>query len=141
MHKQGKLRIFSNSQKGFVAGVPGCMEHAVMTRELMTHAIEGKRDLYMIQIDFTNAFGSVPHGLIKYNRECMGLPDTQIQTIMKIYEGATTVFTVPTGGHPQLHGEVEQCKAAHFHRHYSTSAWNLFYGYWKENNSNNMALK
>jgi hypothetical protein len=59
MHKQDKIRIFSNSQKGFVAGVPGCMEHAVMTRELMAHAITQKRDLHMIQIDFTNAFGSV----------------------------------------------------------------------------------
>jgi hypothetical protein len=60
MHKQDKLRIFSSSQKGFVARVPGYMEHAVMTRELMAHAIHSKRDLHMIQIDFTNAFGSVP---------------------------------------------------------------------------------
>jgi hypothetical protein len=67
MHKQDNIRIFSNSQKGFVAGVPGCMEHAVMTRELMAHAIQQKRDLHMIQIDFTNAFGSVPHGLIAFN--------------------------------------------------------------------------
>jgi hypothetical protein len=59
MRKQDKLRIFSNSQKGFVAGVPGCMEHALMTRELMAHAIHNKRDLHMIQIDFTSAFGSV----------------------------------------------------------------------------------
>jgi hypothetical protein len=54
MHKQDNIRVFSNSQKGFVAGVPGCMEHAVMTREPMAHAIHQKRDLYMIQIDFTN---------------------------------------------------------------------------------------
>jgi hypothetical protein len=97
MHKQDNIRIFSNSRKGFVAGVPGCMEHAVMTRELTAHAIHNKRDLHMIQIDFTNAFGSVPHGLITYNMRCMGLPDIQIDTVMKIYEGATTVITVPTG--------------------------------------------
>jgi hypothetical protein len=97
MHKQDNIRIFSNSQKVFVAGVPGCMEHAVMTRELMAHAINQKRDLHMIQIDFTNAFGSVPHGLTAFNMSSMGLPDILIDTVMNIHEGATTVITVPTG--------------------------------------------
>jgi hypothetical protein len=97
MHKQDNIRVFSNSQKGFVAGVPGCMEHAVMTRELLAHAITQKRDLHMIQIDFSNAFGSVPHGLIAFNMRCLGLPDILIDTVMNIYEGATTVIQVPTG--------------------------------------------
>jgi hypothetical protein len=97
MHKQDNIRIFSNSQKGFVAGIPGCMEHAVMTRDLMAHAILHKRDLHVTQIDFTNAFGSVAHGLISHNMRCMCLPDIQIDTIMNIYEGATTIITVPTG--------------------------------------------
>jgi hypothetical protein len=61
-----------------------------MTRELMAHAITQGRDLHMIQIDFTNAFGSVPHGLIAFN-------NILIDTVMNIYEGATTVIQVPTG--------------------------------------------
>jgi hypothetical protein len=97
MRRQEKLRIFSNSQKGCVAGVPGSMEHAIMTRELMSHAITNKKCLHMIQIDFTNAFGSVPHGLIAKNTECMGLREAQIETVMKICEGASTVITVPRG--------------------------------------------
>jgi hypothetical protein len=97
VHKQDKLRIFSNAQKGFVAGVPGCMEHAIMTRELMAHAIHNQRDLHMIQIDYTNAFGSVPHGSIAYDMRCIGLLDVQAETVMKIYEGAATVISVPTG--------------------------------------------
>jgi hypothetical protein len=97
MHRQDNIRVFSNSQKGFVAGVPGCMEHAVTTRELLAHAIEQKRDLHMIQIDFTNAFGSVPHGLIAFNMRSMGLPDILTDTVMNIYEGASTVISVPTG--------------------------------------------
>jgi hypothetical protein len=100
MHQQEKIRIFSNSQKGFVAGVPGCMEHAVMARELMAHAIRSKRDLHMIQIDFTNAFGSVPHGLIQHNMLAMGLPDAQVETVMNVYRGASTVIPVPTGNSP-----------------------------------------
>jgi hypothetical protein len=73
------------------------MEHAVMTRELMAHAIAEKRELHMIQIDFTNAFGSVPHGLIQNNMRMMGLPEEQIETVMNIYRGAKTVIAVPTG--------------------------------------------
>jgi hypothetical protein len=112
MHKQDNIRIFSDSQKGFVAGVPGCIEHAVITRELMAHAGHNKRDLHMIQIDFTNAFWSVPHGLIAYNMGCIGLPDIQIDTVMKIYEGATTVITVPTGSSEPIDrksGTVQGC--------------------------------
>jgi hypothetical protein len=112
MRKQDNIRVFSNSQKGFVAGVPGCMEHAVMTRELIAHAIYHKRDLHMIQIDFTNAFGSVPHGLIEYNVRCMGLPEMQIQTVMKIYEGAKTKISVPTGTSEDINwpsGTVQGC--------------------------------
>jgi hypothetical protein len=112
MHKQDNIRIFSNSQKGFVAGIPGFMEHAVMTRELMEHAIHRKRDLHMIQIDFTNAFGSVPHGLIAHNMRCMGLPDIQVDTVMNIYEGATTTIVVPTGTSEPINwrsGTVQGC--------------------------------
>jgi hypothetical protein len=65
--------------------------------ELMAHDIHNKKDLHMIQIDFTNAFGSVPHGLIAHNMACLGIPSDQIEIVMKIYEGATTRISVPTG--------------------------------------------
>jgi hypothetical protein len=84
MHRQEKIRIFSNTKKGFVAGVPGRMEHAVMTRELMAHAIANGREMHMIQIDFTNALGSVPHGLIQNNMRMTGLLEAQIETVMNI---------------------------------------------------------
>jgi hypothetical protein len=112
MHKQNNIRIFSNSQKGFVAGVPGCMEHAVMTREIIAHAVERHHDLHMIQIDFTNAFGSVPHGLIAFNMRSMGLPDILTDTVMNIYKGATTVISVPTGTTEPINwrnGTVQGC--------------------------------
>jgi hypothetical protein len=66
----------------------------------------------MIKIDSTNAFGSVPHGLIAYNMRCMGLPDIQIDTVMKIYEGASTVITVPMGTSAPIdwkNGKVQGC--------------------------------
>jgi hypothetical protein len=112
MHKQDKLSIFSNSQRGFVAGVPGCMKHAFMTRELSAHAIHSRSDLHMIQNDFTNAFGSVPHGLIAHNMACMGLPSDQIEIVMNIYKDATTRISVPTGVSEPINwrsGTVQVC--------------------------------
>jgi hypothetical protein len=58
--------LFSMS-KGFRSGQAGLMEHAALTREMISHAALHKKDLYMVQIDFSNAFGSVPHDLILGN--------------------------------------------------------------------------
>jgi hypothetical protein len=64
IHKCGRRKIFSASQKGFVMGIQGCMEHAVLTREMIAHAKRHKKNLFMVQIDFSNAFGSVPQKMI-----------------------------------------------------------------------------
>jgi hypothetical protein len=63
-HSTNKLQIFSRAQKGFVQGHAGCMEHAVLTRELISHAQIHRKNLYMVQIDFSSVFGSVTHDLI-----------------------------------------------------------------------------
>jgi xanthine/CO dehydrogenase XdhC/CoxF family maturation factor len=97
LHKEGKRKIFSSAQKGFVSGIQGCMEHAVLTRELIAHAQRNEKSLYMVQIDFSNAFGSVPEGLIRFNVERMGVPDNRIGCVMDVYNGCETVLSVPTG--------------------------------------------
>jgi hypothetical protein len=37
-HCANRLQVFSSSQKGFVQGQAGCTEHAVFTREMISHA-------------------------------------------------------------------------------------------------------
>jgi hypothetical protein len=73
-HSYNKLQVFSRTQKGFVQGQAGCMEHAVLTREMISHAQIHRKNLYLVQIDFSNAFGSVPHDLILTNMAAMGFP-------------------------------------------------------------------
>jgi hypothetical protein len=97
LHKEGKRKIFSGAHKGFVAGIQGCMDHAVLTRELIAHAQRNQKSLYMVQIDFSNAFGSVPQGLIEHNMGLMGIPDNIIGCVMDIYKGYQTIISVPTG--------------------------------------------
>jgi hypothetical protein len=75
-HCANKLQIFSRCQKGFVQGQAGCMKRAVLTREVIRHATIHRKDMYMGQIDFSNAFVSVPHELILSNVSALGLPVT-----------------------------------------------------------------
>jgi hypothetical protein len=112
LHKEGKRKVFSPAQKGFVSGIQGCTEHAVLTRELIAHAQRNEKNLYMVQIDFSDAFGSVPQGLIEYNIQRMGIPDNIIGCVMDIYQGCETVINVPTGESKPIQwtsGTVQGC--------------------------------
>jgi hypothetical protein len=100
------------SQKGFVAGIQGCTEHAVLTREMIAHAKRNKKNLHMVQIDFSNAFGSVPQGMIEWNMQRMGIPADIIAPIMDIYDGCETVIVTPGGEStpiPWTSGTVQGC--------------------------------
>jgi hypothetical protein len=67
VHRAGELHSFSPTRKGFASGVQGGMEHAVITRELMARAKLHHKDLHPVQIEFTDAFGSIPHKNIESN--------------------------------------------------------------------------
>jgi hypothetical protein len=111
-HSTNKLQIFSRSQKGFVQGQAGCMEHAVLTREMISHATLHHQNLYMVQIDFSNAFGSVPHELILYNMYSMGLSFATVELVRDIYTDNRSKITL-TGGEtesiPWQSGTVQGC--------------------------------
>uniref|UniRef100_A0A1A8S175 Reverse transcriptase domain-containing protein n=1 Tax=Nothobranchius rachovii TaxID=451742 RepID=A0A1A8S175_9TELE len=51
--------------KGGVPGVPGCLEHTGVVTQLIREAKEGKGDLAVIWLDLANAYGSIPHKLVK----------------------------------------------------------------------------
>jgi hypothetical protein len=97
IHKSGKRKIFSQSQKGFVMGIQGCMEHAVMTREIIAHSKRFKKNIFMVQIDFSNAFGSVPQKMIDWNMRRMGIPDNITNVVMNVYDGCETVLSLTSG--------------------------------------------
>jgi hypothetical protein len=112
IHKSGRRKIFSASQKGFVMGIQGCMEHAVLTREMIGHAKRNRKNLFMVQIDFSNAFGSVPQQMIDWNMRRMGIPDEIVNPIMNIYDRCETVITTPGGESTPIQwtsGTVQGC--------------------------------
>jgi hypothetical protein len=56
--------VFADLQNGFIKKTNGCSEHEIMLNELFLDARRRHKGLVMTTIDFTNAFGSVPHELI-----------------------------------------------------------------------------
>ena len=61
--------IDSVTQKGFLAGVPGCIEHTFVLHEAMRRAKSERRALVVSWIDLANAYGSVRHTLIQFALE------------------------------------------------------------------------
>ena len=75
-------QIFHPHQKGFIAGVDGCMEHSNMINEIIHDANRSRRNLYICSIDLKDAFGSIPHGYILHTLNEMNFPQ-EIQDIIE----------------------------------------------------------
>jgi hypothetical protein len=111
-HSFNKLQIFSRTQKGFVQGQAGCMEHAVLTREMISHAQLHRKNFYMVQIDFSNAFGSVPHDFILSNMMEMGFPTVVTDIVKNIYTDNSSKISLVGGDTPFIpwsSGTVQGC--------------------------------
>jgi hypothetical protein len=88
------------------------MEHAVLTREMISHATLHRKDLYMVQIDFSNAFGSIPHDLVLDNVYSLGLPTAAGELVRDIYPDNRSKIAL-TGGEtefiPWQSGTLQGC--------------------------------
>ena len=101
----------SPSQKGFVPG-EGCLEHSFLVRSLMEDARRRRKSLHLVWFDLKNAFGSVPHRLLWFSMESIGLPEDMMSIIKDIYEGSSFVVTSDTeatGEIPQERGVKQGC--------------------------------
>jgi hypothetical protein len=60
------------------------MEHAVLTRELINHAMIHRKDMCMVQIGLSNAFDRVPHEQILNIINAIGLPVAMVELVTNI---------------------------------------------------------
>ena len=88
-----KKRIFHHSQKGFTTD-PGCSEHISVLNEIIHSSKRIESSLHMLTIDFTNAFGSVPHDLIFDTLSAKGFNNDFIQIIRSIYSDNQSIIEV-----------------------------------------------
>ena len=61
-----------------------------------------KQDIYLLYVDFTNAFGSVDHPRMIALLEDLGFPSDCVNIVGNLYTGARTAFITPAG----LTGEI-----------------------------------
>ena len=73
-------------QKGFLAGVAGCVEHGFALWEAMRDAKEHKKAFVTTWIDLANAYGSVRHNLIQFALEWYHVPKFIQELIFRYYE-------------------------------------------------------
>ena len=52
-------------QKAGIPGVPGCVEHAYRIWSDLQEARREKKSVSVVWLDLANAYGSVPHDVIK----------------------------------------------------------------------------
>jgi hypothetical protein len=99
------------------------MEHVALTREMSSHAHMHRKNLCMVQIDFSNAFSSVPNDLILSNMTATGLPPTVTSLVQDFYTDNSSKIILPGGDTLLFRGEVVQFRGVPFLRRCSISVW------------------
>ena len=110
------LRWISDEQKGILSVIHGIQEHTQLLQAIVEEAKNKKKDLSIIWLDLSNAFGSVPHSIITELFDSLPLPSILKRILLDIYSDNVVRFAVgrqnyrnksncrrPSGRRPQLH--------------------------------------
>ena len=86
--------INTSVQKAGIPGFLGCLEHSQMIWNSILSARREKTELHVIWIDLANAYGSVPHHLIRIALKFFNFPSRVVEIIMKYFNSAFMKFTI-----------------------------------------------
>jgi hypothetical protein len=78
--------IKTSLQKGFLFGIPGCIEHSFAFVEALRQVKSEKRAIVLSWIDLANAYGSVKHNLIQFALNWYHVPELIQGLIFDYYE-------------------------------------------------------
>ena len=78
--------IKTTCQKGFLFGVPGCIEHSFALVEALRRVRADKRAIVISWIDLANAYGSVKHNLVQFALNWYHVPEHIQGLIFNYYE-------------------------------------------------------
>jgi hypothetical protein len=88
--------VFSPQQRGFRVGKQTQdLLHAMLSAFEDAHI--HRRELYVLYLDFSNAFNTVPHDRLFLVMRQLGVPADGIAAVRNIYDGQTTVVITPHG--------------------------------------------
>ena len=80
-------------QKGFLAGMPGCIEHTFALLEALKDAKDSYRQIIIAWLDLANAYGSVRHNLIQFALNWYHIPKPIQAIIFDYYEKLCAMVT------------------------------------------------
>ena len=80
-------------QKAGVPGIPGCVEHAYTIWDTIQRAKNDKEDLDVVWLDLANAYGSVPHKVLKLAMEHFWFPSEVQDLLMSYYDNFVMRFS------------------------------------------------
>jgi hypothetical protein len=88
--------VHSHSQAGFRSkrSTHEQVENLVMALE---DALMSKQDIYLLQVDFSEAFDTVNHDKLIQVLTALGFPQDAVRVVSDLYTGATTVVRTPYG--------------------------------------------
>jgi len=77
--------IDSTTQKAFLRGINGCIEHTQCMQEILAYARNRSRTVHVTFFDLTDAFGSVEHDLIFNIMQRNGIPPNIFEYVRNLY--------------------------------------------------------
>ena len=77
--------IDETTQKAFLRGVNGCVEHIQVIQEIIQDAKHRHRAVHFSWYDLSDAYGSIPHNLIEHSLRHYHVPELEISYIMSLY--------------------------------------------------------
>lgn len=75
----------------------GCYEHTFLLQSLIGNARRKQRNAYLAWLDLRNAFGSLPHGVLRSTMAHIGVPDHLSGLIMNAYTNSSTTIRTSAG--------------------------------------------
>ena len=99
--------IDTSTQKGFISGINGTMEHTFALNSILENARANSLPIFVTLLDLKNAFGSIPHALIIDMLQHVHLPTevisyvadcySKLQAVVATKEWQTNYFTIQRG--------------------------------------------
>ena len=85
--------INASIQKGGIPNVSGCIEHTAILSQLIREAKKEKKNLVVTWLDIANAYGSIPHAVIRAALEAAHVPKKTQDLISSYYNDVKIRFS------------------------------------------------
>ena len=76
----------SETQKAFLKGINGCVEHNIVMNELLADVRKKRRTMHVTFFDLADAFGSIEHELIHHTMKRNGIPPAICNYVKTLYD-------------------------------------------------------